>query len=688
AEVQRYKFFGAYVDLCHPEACRFFLETTYKRYLEAFGAERFARLAGFFVDEAHPQNWSWCLPDAFRRRCGYDLYQALPALWTDTGPQTAQVRYDYHQCITELFVDSFHRPLAEWCREHGVRLSLEVGSTRNLVQRHADIPGIDPGHHKVGVPLDEILDRELPSFRGNLNFPASLAAQTGRTRVLDELFHSVGWSMTLQDMKGMIDRAAARGANLFACHGFCYTIGGLKKWDAPPSEFDQNPYWPHFPLLADYAGRLAYALSRGRRVAPVALLDPITSLWVHGEGTGGSATSRDEVARRLAGDWVYLMRELVAAQRPHDNLDPLLLAEAEVEDGALRLGDATYRVVVLPPVTTLERAAWDKLEAFARAGGTVIACGLLPYETIEPHQDVVARCGAAFGADPLSLRQAYEEEGPAGLEVARRGPFALLRTTGTLARAGAAPALLDLLEELVPLQLRLTPDAGAPARRHFLLAQRGHDDQQLFFVANSSMEEHQCEVALRVQEGRPAIVTRLDLESGTTEALPVSWEPGAAEQRLRLRFPRHGAHLLLVTPTQGATSHTAPAEHPGPSPVPLPASVELDLRGEWRCTPEGANVLRLDRFRFTTTHDQPGAGASEPPHPGALPHAPLVEPKPLINVLQDLEQAQQPWPTPVQVVPVFGAPPVLQLKLPATAWYEATFMVHHAPGRVTLCLED
>src|SRR5262249_10822680 len=161
------------------------------------GPRTFARLAGFFVDEAHPQNWSWRLPEAFRARTGYELLDVLPALWTDTGPHTPRVRYDYWQTITELFVESFHRPVAEWCHAHGVQLSLEVPSTRNSVQRHADIPGIDPGHDKVGMPLDDILAREMGSFRGNLTFPASLAAQTGRRRVLDEMFHSVGWSLTL-----------------------------------------------------------------------------------------------------------------------------------------------------------------------------------------------------------------------------------------------------------------------------------------------------------------------------------------------------------------------------------------------------------------------------------------------------------------------------------------------------------
>jgi hypothetical protein len=310
AEIERYKFFGAYVDLCNPDAVRLFLDTTYQRYLDRLGPERFARLAGFFVDESHPQNWSWCLPDFFRRRRGYDLAEALPALWTDVGPRTARVRYDYMQSITALFVESFHRPLAEWCRAHGVALSLEVGSTRNVVQRYADVPGIDPGHEKAGTPLDEVLARELPSFRGNLTFPASLAAQTGKRRVLDELFHSTGWSLTLQDMKAMLDRAAARGANLFAFHAFCYTTGGLRKWDAPPSQFDQNPYWPHFPLLAAYAGRLGFAMSRGRRAAPIALVDPITSLWEHGEGTGAG---NDDLAQRCAAAFGADVQEVRAA---------------------------------------------------------------------------------------------------------------------------------------------------------------------------------------------------------------------------------------------------------------------------------------------------------------------------------------------------------------------------------------
>ena len=250
-----------------------------------------------------------------------------------------------------------------------------------------------------------------------------------------KLFLIVGWSLTRLDMKAMLDRAAARGANLFAFHAFCYSIGGLRKWDAPPSEFDQNPYWPHFSLLSAYAGRLAYALSRGRRVAPVAVLDPITSVWAHSSEPG---LQQDAVAQRITADWAKLMRELTAAQRPHDNLDPLLLAEATVADGMVLLGEAQYRVVVLPSMTTLERSAWEKLEGSLRnnrwSGGRAWAAAS---GEIESAKQVVSRCRAAFGG-MCTRRIRARPRGRRGLRAA--GQMATHRPPANACRRGASTA--------------------------------------------------------------------------------------------------------------------------------------------------------------------------------------------------------------------------------------------------------
>src|SRR5439155_38675 len=118
----------------------------------------------------------------------------------------------------------------------------------------------------------------------------------------------------------------------------------------------------------------------------------------------------DETAQRLMTEWTSLMRELLAAQRPYDNLDPLLLASASIEAGSLRIGEADYQVVVLPSVTNLERVAWTRLEELVATGGTVVACGALPSEDIEPASDVIGRCHAAYG-DEVGREPAFVGEG-------------------------------------------------------------------------------------------------------------------------------------------------------------------------------------------------------------------------------------------------------------------------------------
>lgn len=688
AEVAPYKFFGHYVDLCNPDAVRAFLATTYQRYAERLDAATLRQISGFFLDEAHPQTWSWRLPAAFLERNGYDLIGVLPALWTDIGPRTARVRYDYWQTLTGLFVESFHRPVADWCRDHGLKLSLEVDSPRNLVQRYADMGGNDPGHERVGIPLDEILAVPRPRYRVNPRFAASLAAQVGQRRVLDESFHSVGWSLTLQDMKAMVDRLAAQGANFFIFHAFFYTLGGLRKWDAPPSQFLQNPYWPHFGRFTAYLGRLCYALSRGRRVAPIALVDPITSLWTHGAvatGVSGPGPGPDDLATRIAGDWQYLLRELEAAQRQFDTLDPLLLSEGKVEDGVLRLGDAAYRVIVLPPMASLEQAAWAKLEQFAEQGGVVVGCGRLPDEAIESGSEVAERCAARFGVDSATVRHTYEGgDGAAGaVTVSESGTFRFIGTNGTARQTGAAETLLGLLDQAIPASVVLRP-ADPAARRSFLVAQREEADETLFFLVNASATEQECEIELRPSgagrtHGGELVVEHLDLEDGARGPLSgVARTDGAGPRSevVTLSFAPYGSRLLAVRPAEGAPT-------PPPSAQPSSVNVDLPIDDAWDCSLTDDNALRLDRFRLSIVAGPSDAADAAP----AVEDGPLVEPKPLVNVLRDLEGAPEGWPVRLHVETPFGTPARIVLRLPVAAWYTTEFLVERLPERAVLCAE-
>ena len=91
--------------------------------------------------------------------------------------------------------------------------------------------------------------------------------------------HSIGWGMTIQDMKWIFDWLTVHGVDWFVVHAYYYTTNGLKKHDAPPSAFYQMPWWKDMKLLSEYAGQLIHTSRTCERKVPVLLVDPVTSVW-------------------------------------------------------------------------------------------------------------------------------------------------------------------------------------------------------------------------------------------------------------------------------------------------------------------------------------------------------------------------------------------------------------------------
>jgi hypothetical protein len=405
-ELEDFKYYGHYVDPCHREAMQTFVRTTHEQYARRFGQYFGQTIKGMFTDEVGFIGripWSARLPDFFRERTGYDLLENLSALPYNRGVQTAQIRYDFFQSMHLLLGAAYYEPVGEWCEQQHLQFVTEVPSMRMTTQRYSHVPGGDSAHEKLGRSLEWILDRNAYSLRADPKIASSLARQFGRERAMIECFHSVGWSMTLQDAKWMLDRLAVLGINLFIFHAFFYSISGLRKHDAPPSQFLQNPYWQYFRSLADYAARLGYVMSQGRADIQIAMVHPVTTFWTHMGNPFhnfqycGDDADEEQALERLKKDWAYLCKQLLHQQVDYDHLDPELLAEATIEDGQLVLGQARYSVLILPPMSNLETAAWSRVKAFLHAGGTVISVGLLPYERIDRNQDIAAECLEEFG---------------------------------------------------------------------------------------------------------------------------------------------------------------------------------------------------------------------------------------------------------------------------------------------------
>lgn len=391
-----FKYYGGFFDPCNPQAVKTFLETTHERYEKESGSQFGTGIRGLFSDEVGmlgPIPWSRLLPEEFEKRNNYSILSVLPALHNEGFPGAVRIRYDLYETIHKMFVESYHKQVSDWCGSHKLLYATEVPSMRLGTQRYSDIIGGDTAHEKLGKSLEWIYDEYICNYRSNAKAVSSLARQLDKKYAMIESFHSVGWTMTIQDAKWMIDRLGSSGINFYNFHAFYYTIEDITKHDAPPSQFLQNPYWKYYRTLADYTGRMGMLISNTEADIHIAVLDPVSAMWTklgnpfQGFKYEGESETEKAECSRIRSRWVSLCKTLLFHQLDYDHLDAEILKEALVKDGKIRIGKASYSVIILPECHCMEKEAREKLEEFARQGGCVIAGGELPSISIDREEE-------------------------------------------------------------------------------------------------------------------------------------------------------------------------------------------------------------------------------------------------------------------------------------------------------------
>ncbi|MFM9281568.1 hypothetical protein [Paenibacillus jiagnxiensis] len=622
-ELHNFKYYGNLSDPCHEEAVATFITLTHERYAATLGEEFGATVKGMFTDEIAPLGslpWSARLPERYRKECGRELPPLLPALLYGDFPDAAAIRYQYFQTLHLMLRESYHRTIGRWCHDAGLQYAAEVPSFRMAGQLFSHVPGGDSAHEKTGVPLRQILEKDAVSFRTNPKMVSSLARQMSRERSLIECFHSVGWSMTLQDAKWMLDRLAALGTNFFNFHAFFYTIGGLRKHDAPPSQFLQNPYWPYFRQLGDYAGRLAYLMGMGEAHIRIAILDPVTSLWslmgnpLHRFGYGGRDQEEASRLERLKNDWTALSTCLLLEGMDYDHLDPEMLQKARITDGRIELGTAQYDVLLMPPQLNIEGAAWKQVKRFAEQGGTVIAAGLLPHVPIQEHSPAAEECMELFGLHERPEAYYWEEKPYAGDTPWLKGrdsvyfvPYSSADMPGTVTA---------LLEQIYPAAVRWIPDQPC---RSFLVHTRLIDQMVAVFISNQEGQAAEGELRLWPERlftsgaaesdggtepsGKTLRCARLDLETGEVHSLP---DTGSLPAVLRLHFDGYESQAFLFAPGSAADFSVLDfSSSSGTNKMNEAESIALQMsaEGPWTIEALQPNNLRLGDFLLKVLRD-------------------------------------------------------------------------------------
>ena len=461
-----------YVDTMNPKVAQRFLEVAYEPYAERlkheFGPD--ANIPGIFTDE--PQiawfnlPWTATMPDEFRTRRGYDLLEHLPSLFYEVGPYT-KIRHDYWRTATELFVENFTRPLYVWCENHRLKLTGHANENEHgdllhwqiavngAVMPHYEymqIPGID--HLGVGIiPMDRYtipLGKQV----------GSVAHQLGGRRVLCEIFGNFGQHMTFAGQSWTANWLFCLGVDLFCQHLTPYSVRGLRKRDCPPMFNDLQPWWPWFHLLNNRFARISYMLTRGRHVADILVLHPLTSAWsvFHLE-------HRDPVTE-LNDAFIDLSQALLNMHRDFDYGDEMImLRHATVRRRKLCIGDCAYSIVVVPRCLSIFPETFELLKKFAQAGGKLISFEPLP---------------SALGGEPSD----------------ELTPF--LQASSRVVKD--FDRLRDLLDEMIPAPFTLTHRDGQGGPVYCQAREDG--DRRIFFLFNTCRDKDVTTIFTLYDAGR------------------------------------------------------------------------------------------------------------------------------------------------------------------------------------------
>ena len=168
--------------------------------------------------EVAGEDWTGNFLAEFQKRRGYDLRPYLPALAGDDNDRNKDIRHDWGQTLTELFIHHFLTPLERWSKEHATRLRIQgYGSPPAALYcyAYADLNEAE-GH----------LWKEFEESR----WAASASHLLGRPVTSSETWtwlHSPVFRATPLDMKAEADLHFLQGINQLIGHGWPYTPPGV-----------------------------------------------------------------------------------------------------------------------------------------------------------------------------------------------------------------------------------------------------------------------------------------------------------------------------------------------------------------------------------------------------------------------------------------------------------------------------
>ncbi len=391
---------NTYLDTMSYEAVNKFIELTHEKYAEKCGDKLGTSIKGIFTDEPHRgyvmgarknidgvfcDNTPWTndFAEEFQKRYGYDIIPLLPELFhKDPQNRFSKLKINYIDLTEHLFIERFAIPYKNWCTAHSIEftghvlhedsLSAQTGPQGSLMRfyEHMHTPGIDV---LSGGDTNWWVAKQLDSA----------ARQTGKSWKLSELYGCTGWETSFRDYKYLGDWQTLFGINLRCPHLSWYTMEGEAKRDFPASILHQATYNKDYNYIETYFARFGMFIS-GNPVCDTLVINPIESVWTTiYSGWAAWIFGKDEKCKEIEQNYTDLCNYLLGHHVDFDYGEEEMmsrLASVETVNGEplLKLGNCTYKKVIVSGMITMRKTTLDLLSEFSAAGGKVIFIGKEP----------------------------------------------------------------------------------------------------------------------------------------------------------------------------------------------------------------------------------------------------------------------------------------------------------------------
>lgn len=314
----------------NPRSSELFIELVYERYLKEVGEYFGNTIVGFFsdadnrrvkprsmFDEKDPSRnyfpWAVDFENRFKAKYGYDI---TPYLKDILNRRDIPQAVDYWEFAGNLYQDWFKNNHA-WHQAHGLlytghtsdsapftyaeanRSSLFTEGRFSDIQSNFDYAGTDHElfaedggrHMRVddwysqsevwGLPLNKT---KMPGFTDvshetRVKQAASTAFMYNKLGVMCEMFAATNFGATPEDLRRISAFQIIQGVTFVVPHAYHHKFFGPAKYFAPPDFSRQSLHDYSIKQFNDEMSERCCMLSKGKLVAPIALLDPANAVW-------------------------------------------------------------------------------------------------------------------------------------------------------------------------------------------------------------------------------------------------------------------------------------------------------------------------------------------------------------------------------------------------------------------------